>query len=122
MDLIDRAESIADALGDAELQGLCFWTRAECLHARGELSAALTTWRRAAALFQKINYRVGLVDTLLHEGDTALALGDPAGARATWQRALDLLGGQRHLPLATRLEERLSQLTTAPSVRAPGTH
>jgi DNA-binding SARP family transcriptional activator len=121
MDLITRATSIADALGDAELQGHCFWTRAECLHARGDLSAALAAWRSAATLFEQTSYRIGLVDTLLHQGDTSLALGDPAGARATWQRALDLLGSQRHLPLATRLEERLSQLATTQSVRVPST-
>jgi len=119
LDLIDQIKPIADALGEPDLQGLCFWTLAECLHARGELSAALTTWRRAATLFQQTGYRTGLADTLLHEGDTALALDDPAGARATWQRALDLLSGQRHLPLVTRLEDRLSQLKAPRGVRVP---
>jgi tetratricopeptide (TPR) repeat protein len=79
LDLIARAEPIADALGDPDSQGLCSWTLAECRHARGELSAALTLWRRAAASFESTSYRMGLVDTLLHQGDTELALGDPAG-------------------------------------------
>jgi DNA-binding SARP family transcriptional activator len=122
LDLIDRIRPIADALGDPDLQGFCFWTLAECLHSRGDLSAALTTWRKAAALFQQTGYRVGLVDTLLHEGDTALALGDPAGARATWQRALDLLSDHRHVTLAAKLEDRLSHLNAARSARVGSAH
>ena len=109
LEVIDRVRPIADAQGDPYLQGLCDWTLAECRHARGELPAALTSWERAAASFERTGYRMGLVDTLLHRGDTELALGDPAGARATWQRALDLLGEHRHVPLATKLENRLAQ-------------
>ena len=50
-----------------------------------------------------------LVDCLTHLGETALALGDRAGARSAWQEALDLL---RHLrvPQVAQIEDRLTSL------------
>jgi DNA-binding SARP family transcriptional activator/tetratricopeptide (TPR) repeat protein len=117
MEVLERAEPIVDSLGDLELRAHFSYTRAECLHAAGDLSAALTGWRIAAEAFERINYRVGLVDTLLHEGDTALVLGDEAGARAVWQRARDLLASQQNLPLMRQVQERLSRWGAPDGVR-----
>jgi hypothetical protein len=63
---------------------------------------------------------MGLVDTLLHQGDTTLALGDPDGARAIWQRALELLSDHRRVPLATELADRLALLNAVGDARVAG--
>ena len=49
---------------------------------RGDLAASLASWSRAAGVCRRTGWRMNAVECLLHQGDTALALSDPAGARA----------------------------------------
>jgi DNA-binding SARP family transcriptional activator len=108
-ELAGRALPIAVALGDLNGQALGHEALATGHRARGNLVASLASSRQAAELFRRTESRMNTVDCLLQLGDTALALGDRAGARAAWREAVDLL---RHLrvPQVTQLEDRLTSL------------
>jgi tetratricopeptide (TPR) repeat protein len=115
--LVDRALPIAVALGDLNGQGLCHETLAKGHRARGNLPASLASYHEAAQMYRRTGWRMNSVECLLQLGDTALALGDRAGARAAWQEALHLL---RHLRVqqVAQIEDRLASLDqTAELVR-----
>ncbi|MCO8275502.1 tetratricopeptide repeat protein [Actinoplanes sp. TRM 88003] len=114
MDLINRALPIADALQSIHGQGFCHEIMAKCLQAKGDLPAARRIWGKAVGIFRRSEWRMNTVSCLLHLGDTALAMGDPAGAREAWQEALDLTVHLR-LPEVTELEDRLSRLEHEPA-------
>ncbi|WP_250007512.1 BTAD domain-containing putative transcriptional regulator [Actinoplanes sp. M2I2] len=120
MTLAHRALSIAEALGDPEGLGLSHEALALSLEADGDLSAALTAWKQANEIYRQMGWRMNQTEALTHQGDTALALGDPAQARAAWRQALELLS-HRHLPLVAEIEERLTRLEAPRAVRAYGT-
>ncbi|RAK24746.1 tetratricopeptide repeat protein, partial [Actinoplanes lutulentus] len=116
--LAHRALSIAEALNDLNGQGLCYETLGKSFCAAGDLPASLASWTRGAEIYRQTGWRMNSVECLLHQGDTALTLGDPTGAHAAWQQALDLLSHLR-VPQVQAIEERLARLETA-TVRPRG--
>ena len=80
-----------------------------CAHARlGHTQHALSLLRESLALFRQISYDIGVVGTLRDLGDTLLASGDPAQARAAWQEALNI---SQTLQAASN-DELISRLNT----------
>ncbi|RAK26411.1 tetratricopeptide repeat protein, partial [Actinoplanes lutulentus] len=119
MEMASRALRIAETLDDPTGLGLSYEALAISFYAEGDLPAALTAWKQATEMYRQLGWRMNWVESLLHQGDTALALGDPADARAAWQQALDLLS-HLHVPLVPVIEERLTRLEPARAVRAYG--
>ncbi|WP_223256670.1 tetratricopeptide repeat protein [Micromonospora endophytica] len=56
-----------------------------------DLDQAVSCYRQALALYRQLGDRLNEGLTLRHLGETEQAAGDPASARRSWQRALDIL-------------------------------
>ncbi|GID32189.1 AfsR/SARP family transcriptional regulator [Paractinoplanes brasiliensis] len=119
MDQLDKAfellhQGLLIALENDDLKGLagCHWVLAEYHHAAGDPVASLAEWRLAFENFRRVGSLSNAVACLISVGDTALALGDRAGARAAWQEGLDLLDllDRRRLPQTAVVEARLAGL------------
>ncbi|MGW0218877.1 AfsR/SARP family transcriptional regulator [Micromonospora chokoriensis] len=115
-DLVGRALSIAEALGDLDGQGLCHETLAHVRRVGGDLPAALVGMKRAAAVYRQAGWRMNRVGCLVHLGDIAAAVDDQVGAREAWQEALDLV---RHLsvPQVADIHARLDRLDADTAAR-----
>ncbi|MEU8820063.1 tetratricopeptide repeat protein, partial [Actinoplanes sp. NPDC048796] len=119
MELAEKALPIAEALDDTHGLGLSYEALANSLRAAGDLPAALTFWKRATELYQRIGWRMNVVESLLNEGDTALALDDREAARAAWQQAREL-SKDLHVPQVTKIEQRLTRLEQSSAARSYG--
>ncbi|GID32279.1 AfsR/SARP family transcriptional regulator [Paractinoplanes brasiliensis] len=121
MDLADRALSIAEALGNPSAQALGHETRAEICLFRGDLRASLASRKRAAELFRQAGWRMNAAGCLHSLGESALALGDRAAARAAWVEALDLLR-HLHVPDVAKVQESLAGLDETTPEQPPARH
>ncbi|WP_329585978.1 tetratricopeptide repeat protein [Kitasatospora sp. NBC_01250] len=74
-------------------------------HHLGHFPRAVECFEHALDGYREASDQVNEAEVLDHLADTRLALGDPAGARAAWQRAADLLTGLGH-PEATTLRAK----------------
>jgi DNA-binding SARP family transcriptional activator len=79
---------------------------AQCL--AGDYPASIASYQEAIGLTEQADHRYGQVLSLFGLGDTYDSGGDEENARATWQRALDVLGDMAH-PDADRVRARLRQ-------------
>ncbi|GID32285.1 AfsR/SARP family transcriptional regulator [Paractinoplanes brasiliensis] len=118
--LANRALLIAEQLGDPNALGLSYEALADSCRAAGDLSTALTYWKKATELYRQIGWQMGLTSALLNQGDIALALNDPAGARAAWRLARDLMGNLRTPQVVDKIEKHLNRLTRLQPARSHG--
>lgn len=65
-------------------------------HHLGNYREATACYGRALDLFRDLGDRYFVADTLSHLARTQWAAGDPDAARASWQRALDILDRLGH--------------------------
>ncbi|OLF05181.1 hypothetical protein BLA60_37325 [Actinophytocola xinjiangensis] len=79
-------------------------------HHTGEHSQAVDHYRQALALLRDLGYTYEIANTLNGLGESHLALGEAAEARAAWQEALDLYQTQQRPDDAHRLRARLDAL------------
>ncbi|MCO8275455.1 NB-ARC domain-containing protein [Actinoplanes sp. TRM 88003] len=109
---LDQALLIAQEHADSYLLGLHDWSMADYHEATGDLAASLARRGRALESLRELGWLVSVVETHIAWGDTALTLGDQAGARAAWHEALELIG-RRRLPQAAEVQARLTRLDQA---------
>lgn len=79
-------------------------------HHTGEHGQAVDHYRQALALLRDLGYTYEIANTLNGLGESHLALGEAAEARAAWQEALDLYQTQQRPDDAHRLRARLDAL------------
>jgi DNA-binding SARP family transcriptional activator len=110
MPLIHEALDLHRHGGDLNGQGMCHELLAQSYHAGGEYERSLAHRREAIELYRQSSWRTNLAECYVDLGDTALASGDAAAARAAWEEALALL--DRLPPSQTaEVEARLARLT-----------
>jgi len=102
---VARNHEIGNQHGEATAWDSLGWSQ----HQVGRYQEADASYRSALALFREARDRYTEADTLAHLADTRRALGDPAGARELWQRALDVFEQVDHAA-AERVRARLRDL------------
>jgi len=87
---LERAERLAQDLGDRILQGRAINNLGIIQHSRGEYAMSLVHFRRALEIRQGIGYRVGTIVNHHNIGDAHLRLGEPARAYAAFTESMRL--------------------------------
>jgi tetratricopeptide (TPR) repeat protein len=77
-------------------------------HHLGRHREAIGCYQRALLLYRRVHDTYLEADTLVHIGDSLEALGDMAGADASWRQSLEILENIAH-PEAETLRKRLVQ-------------
>ncbi|MCO8275458.1 NB-ARC domain-containing protein [Actinoplanes sp. TRM 88003] len=111
-EILHQGLRIAEEHQDLRGQGGCRWGLAEYYSATGDLVASLAEWKLTLDISRRVGWLTNIIECLIAVGDTALALGDRAGARAAWQEALGLLD-HRRLPYTADVKLRLARLEKA---------
>lgn len=88
--ILERAEHLAEQLGDRILQGRAVNNLGIVQHSRGEYAMALVYFRRALEIRQGIGYLVGTIVNHHNIGDSHLRLGEPARAYASFSESMRL--------------------------------
>ncbi|OQD57459.1 hypothetical protein BM536_002810 [Streptomyces phaeoluteigriseus] len=84
-----EAISVFQGLNAPWREAMCWDSLGCAYHAIGRHREALASHRRALAVFEEGRDRKHAIRSLTYIGDTHLAMGDRAAARAAWTRALD---------------------------------
>jgi DNA-binding SARP family transcriptional activator len=82
----------------------------------GQHAQAISCYRHAVEQYRDVGDRYYEADTLIHLGDTHLAIGEPQAARAAWEQALAILAHQSH-PDADQMTARLLARLRDPGAR-----
>ncbi len=87
---LERAQRLAEELGDRILHGRAVNNLGIIQHSRGEYAMALVHFRRALEIREGIGYRVGTIVNHHNIGDSHLRLGEPARAYAAFTESMRL--------------------------------
>jgi tetratricopeptide (TPR) repeat protein len=112
--IADCAEALAllEDLDDPETTGRTLDSLGFVYHQLARYPQAVDSYQRAIALRRSMGARQEEADSLDRLGDTHLAAGDPAAARAAWQRALQVLAEVDHAESAA-VSAKLADLADA---------
>jgi DNA-binding SARP family transcriptional activator/predicted negative regulator of RcsB-dependent stress response len=103
----EAALALLEELDDPDGQAATWDSLGYIHHHRGEHRDAITCYQRSLDVFRSLGDRYWTADVLVHLGDSHLAAGAAAAARAAWREALEILEDLHH-PDADAVRSRLS--------------
>jgi tetratricopeptide (TPR) repeat protein len=105
--LLQRAARIALFAVNSYAQGKCFFAIGEVWHDFGHFEQAVTAYRRAADLFQRVGVPDGAVSVLASCGQALIALGKGRAATRCYHRARRLAEFVNGVQLAAQINNNL---------------
>ena len=114
-----QALALYRAMNSPYFEAFALGNMAEAAHESGALTEALAYADEALALLGVIEDQISMPETLVVKGHILTALGEPAAARETWQRALRILSRTGN-PRADEVRSLLADSSARLGAVSPG--